>query len=96
MSKNIKDYSEFRSALKARMSNMDDGSHRQDQFVRALEKIDTGAYGKCESCGREIDEERLEIIPEAERCVACQRSRELHAQSQLDQTSADDLREQFT
>ena len=40
---------------------------------QALERIETGTYGKCERCGREIAEERLEAIPHATRCIDCQR-----------------------
>ena len=38
-----------------------------------LERIENGTYGKCERCGREIAEERLEAIPHATRCIDCQR-----------------------
>lgn len=37
----------------------------------ALEKIDRGAYGICEKCGKEISEERLLAIPEARTCLKC-------------------------
>ena len=37
----------------------------------ALERIDDGSYGICESCGEEIAEGRLQAIPEATRCVNC-------------------------
>ena len=37
----------------------------------ALERIDDGSYGICESCGEEIAPGRLEAIPEATRCVNC-------------------------
>jgi RNA polymerase-binding protein DksA len=40
---------------------------------QALERIENGTYGKCERCGREIAEERLEAIPHATRCIDCQR-----------------------
>lgn len=39
---------------------------------RALEKIKKGQYGKCENCGREINERRLKIYPEAKFCLKCQ------------------------
>ncbi|MGE5582344.1 MAG: TraR/DksA C4-type zinc finger protein [Bacillota bacterium] len=39
----------------------------------ALENIDKGDYGKCESCGREINPERLEAIPYTTFCLDCQR-----------------------
>lgn len=37
----------------------------------ALEKIEKGKYGICEKCGKEIDEKRLEIVPEARFCMKC-------------------------
>ena len=40
---------------------------------QALERIENGTYGKCERCGRQIAEERLEAIPHATRCIDCQR-----------------------
>lgn len=39
---------------------------------RAIERIEQGTYGICESCGRSISIERLDAIPSAERCAACQ------------------------
>ncbi len=38
---------------------------------RALERIKNGTYGICSKCGKEIELERLEIYPEAERCIKC-------------------------
>jgi RNA polymerase-binding protein DksA len=40
---------------------------------QALGRIENGTYGKCERCGRQIAEERLEAIPHATRCIDCQR-----------------------
>lgn len=37
----------------------------------ALEKVEKGEYGKCEKCGKEIEEKRLEAIPEARLCMKC-------------------------
>lgn len=39
---------------------------------RALSAIDDGSYGACQSCGKEIPSERLEAMPAAVQCVACQ------------------------
>ena len=39
---------------------------------RALERIDQGMYGICETCDRTISIERLEAIPSAARCAECQ------------------------
>lgn len=43
----------------------------------ALELIDKGSYGVCVSCGEAIPAGRLEIVPYATRCVACQRRQEI-------------------
>ncbi len=37
----------------------------------ALVRVRTGAYGRCESCGRQIASERLEARPVARTCVTC-------------------------
>ncbi len=39
----------------------------------ALEKIKQGNYGKCESCGNKIPEERLKVFPEARLCLECKK-----------------------
>lgn len=38
----------------------------------ALERLDNGSYGICIDCGKPISRERLEAIPWALRCIACQ------------------------
>jgi DnaK suppressor protein len=42
---------------------------------RALEKVDDGSYGVCDSCGAPIPVDRLGAIPWAVLCVACAGSR---------------------
>jgi len=42
-------------------------------ITKALEKIKKGNYGKCEKCGKPIDEKRLQAMPEAETCAKCQK-----------------------
>src|ERR1044071_7376681 len=37
----------------------------------ALERIDSGTYGICESCGKPISALRLRVLPFASHCVAC-------------------------
>lgn len=37
----------------------------------ALEKIEKGEYAKCENCGKQIEEERLQAAPEAKLCINC-------------------------
>jgi DnaK suppressor protein len=46
------------------------------QVERALERIESGTYGKCETCGQPISPERLEAFPSATTCVACKRAGE--------------------
>jgi len=36
----------------------------------ALERIDHGEYGICETCGEPIEQRRLEAVPWAKRCFA--------------------------
>lgn len=45
------------------------------QIDTAMSRIRDGSYGKCELCGSEIPEERLEFMPYAVRCVKCEGSR---------------------
>jgi RNA polymerase-binding protein DksA len=47
----------------------------------ALERLEHGTYGICESCGRPISIERLEAIPSASRCAECQSEFERGAES---------------
>lgn len=42
----------------------------------ALAKIETGAFGLCESCGEEIGRERLDALPCATLCIDCKRREE--------------------
>lgn len=45
-----------------------------DKIEDALRAIDDGTYGKCKSCGKEIDRGRLEFLPYAVNCIKCQDS----------------------
>ncbi len=45
-------------------------------FDQAWQKAEAGTYGVCEDCGEGIPAERLEFMPEATLCVACQTRRE--------------------
>ena len=42
-----------------------------EDVERALAKLDDGSYGRCENCGKEIQEARLEAIPAARHCIDC-------------------------
>ena len=45
----------------------------------ALERIEEGSYGVCESCESEIAEGRLQALPFTRLCVQCQSDREVEA-----------------
>ncbi|MBI3290477.1 TraR/DksA C4-type zinc finger protein [Candidatus Microgenomates bacterium] len=43
----------------------------RETLRRSLEKLKKGAYGICEDCGNQIEDERLKVMPTAAICVAC-------------------------
>jgi DnaK suppressor protein len=47
-----------------------------DQIEAAIERIEDGSYGECETCGMKIPKLRLEAIPYATFCVQCALQRE--------------------
>jgi RNA polymerase-binding transcription factor DksA len=49
--------------IRARVADLD----------RALVQVADGSYGRCESCGGEIGEERLAARPSARTCITCAR-----------------------
>jgi DnaK suppressor protein len=48
---------------------------REGKFLNylddALQRIDKGEYGRCTTCGKLIEKERLEAVPHAQMCFAC-------------------------
>ena len=38
----------------------------------ALSRLREGSFGECISCGEEINSKRLEAVPWAQHCIACQ------------------------
>lgn len=43
----------------------------RDESLAALERLDRGTFGRCESCGCEIARERLEVLPYVRYCTPC-------------------------
>lgn len=43
-----------------------------NQIEDALKRIEDGTYGICKVCKKEIDKERLEIMPFARKCIDCE------------------------
>jgi RNA polymerase-binding protein DksA len=46
------------------------------QTEHALERVDSGTYGYCESCGNPIGKARLQAFPRATLCVECKQRQE--------------------
>ena len=46
------------------------------EVLLALEKIRTGTYGVCESCGQEIESARLDAMPITSLCIECKKREE--------------------
>jgi len=46
------------------------------EIEEALKRVKKGTYGKCLSCGKMIDTDRLAIKPTALYCVSCEKKRE--------------------
>ncbi len=48
---------------------------REGKFLNYLEdalvRIEKGEYGRCTSCGKLIEKERLEAVPHAQQCLQC-------------------------
>lgn len=45
--------------------------HELKELDLSLKKIENGTYGTCESCGKDIDPKRLELLPQAKLCIDC-------------------------
>jgi RNA polymerase-binding protein DksA len=43
------------------------------EVAAALERIDAGTFGRCETCGKKIAKPRLEAAPYARLCIRCAR-----------------------
>jgi RNA polymerase-binding protein DksA len=69
------------SASETYMRELDEGleenaEHLLAEVEAALERIDDGTYGICESCGKPIGAERLDAVPYATLCIDDKRARE--------------------
>ena len=46
----------------------DESERRAVAIDAALGRLDEGTWGRCAVCGRDIDDERLDALPETDRC----------------------------
>ena len=44
------------------------------RIAEALRALENGTYGTCVACGQQIPGDRLDAVPEAVRCLDCQRA----------------------
>ncbi|HEY0189231.1 MAG TPA: TraR/DksA family transcriptional regulator [Cellulomonas sp.] len=47
-----------------------------DQTTRALARIESGTFGRCDSCGEAIGKARVQAFPRATLCVSCKQREE--------------------
>lgn len=60
-----------------RIAAMEGNIHRlMKQIEGALDKIDKGTYGVCDSCGGVIEKARLKVKPSATLCIKCKSKQE--------------------
>ncbi len=57
-------------------SLLDTLSSELQAIDKAIDRTESGSYGKCESCGGLIEENRLKFNPEATLCSSCQIKKE--------------------
>lgn len=49
----------------------------------ALKRIENDTYGTCVDCGKNIVEERLEVIPNAKKCISCEKEGIISLEEQI-------------
>ncbi len=59
------------------ISLMEMRNRRRQSIDEALTRLREGTYGMCAECGVEVSEKRLQVVPFAKLCVACQSRTEL-------------------
>ena len=53
-----------------------------DDVNAALQRLDSGRFGDCERCGEAIALARLQALPQARLCLACQSAAEHHTRNE--------------
>jgi DnaK suppressor protein len=55
--------------LEKNVSLLEQVEHELDEIEAAFQRLERGAYGTCQACGRPIGDERLEAMPAARYCI---------------------------
>lgn len=59
------------------LKRLDERDRRETEDIQAaLDRIDKGAFGQCESCRQLIERLRLDALPTARYCMHCQKQTE--------------------
>jgi DnaK suppressor protein len=58
---------------------LDQNARAIREVQNALARVEDGSYGVCEHCEEPISPKRLEAVPYARLCVACQSKAEAHS-----------------
>jgi len=54
------------------LEHLDDTEHAEiARIEQALQRIESGTYGRCQNCGEDIAAGRIEALPETATCVGC-------------------------
>lgn len=65
-------------------------SDQLDEIEGALDRIEAGTFGACIDCGKPIPRKRLEILPFAKRCLACEGQKERHVRAFVPSEAAEE------
>ena len=79
---NVPDSGELAADAVARdvtLAEIDRDAGEIEAIDAALERLESGTYGRCTRCGDVISPNRLAQHPEAARCISCQERHEQHA-----------------
>jgi DnaK suppressor protein len=68
------------AALRSQLADLE--SRELRQIDAALERIEEGRYGRCDTCNGTISVERLRAVPYVAECITCARQAERRAERQ--------------
>ena len=80
-----------RASTKAQQSGLELMQSRLNEIDDALDRVASGFFGYCKSCGKELEEARLKFDAALTECSACEQIRKGASQSELTNESADGL-----
>ena len=71
LGKSQEDAAQEAGELDRQQALVDALERERKEIVGTMEKIDSGTYGKCETCSTNINPARLKAVPSATLCIAC-------------------------